>query len=99
MNRRPLIALLREKREDILRIAAEHGAYNVRVFGSVARGEEDENSDVDLLVEMEKGRTLLDRASLYLALTDLLGTHVDVITEKGLKPRIKPRVVREAIPL
>ncbi len=60
--------LLREKREDILRIAREHGAHNVRIFGSVARGEDDEQSDIDLLVDLESGRSLLDLGGLLMDL-------------------------------
>ena len=81
-------ALLKEKREDILRIAAKHGARNVRVFGSVVRGEARPNSDVDFLVDMEPGRTLLDMGGLLMDLRDALGQEVDVVTERGLKTRI-----------
>jgi len=90
---------LQSKREEILRIAAEHGAHNVRVFGSVARGEADEKSDVDFLVEMESGRTLFDLGGLLIDLENLLGRHVDVVTERGLKPRIRTRVLNEAVAL
>lgn len=90
---------LKEKREEILRIAARHGASNVRVFGSVARGEAGEGSDIDLLVEMEHGRSLLDQAALLLDLQELLGGSVDVVSDRGLKARIRERVLREAIPL
>jgi predicted nucleotidyltransferase len=89
--------LLREKREEILRIAARHGARNVRVFGSLARGEADERSDVDFLVEMEPGRSLFDLGGLQYELEQLLGCPVDVVTERGLKPRIRDRVLREAV--
>ena len=91
--------LLKEKREEILRIAAKHGARNVRVFGSVARGEADEQSDIDLVVEFEPGRSLLDHAALWLELQELLGCKVDVVSERGIKPRIRDRVLREAVPL
>lgn len=89
--------LLREKREEILRIAARHGARNVRVFGSLPRGEADERSDVDFLVEMEPGRSLFDLGGLQYELEQLLGCPVDVVTERGLKPRIRDRVLREAV--
>ena len=72
---------------------------NVRLFGSVARGEADGDSDVDLLVEMELNRSLLDLGGLLMEVQDLLGCSVDVVTEKGLRPRIRERVLREAIPL
>jgi hypothetical protein len=91
--------VLREKREEILRIAARHGARNVRVFGSVARREADERSDIDLVVEFEPGRSLLDHAALWLELQELLGCKVDVVSDRGIKPRIRDRVLREAVPL
>ena len=94
-----LEALLKEKREEILRIAAKHGARNVRVFGSLARGEADAQSDIDLLVEFEPDRSLLDHAALWLELQDLLGCKVDVVSEGGVKARIRERVLREALPV
>jgi len=95
----PLDELLRTKREDILRIAKNYGAYNVRVFGSVARGEADSESDIDLLVNMESGRSLLDLGGLLMDLEDLLGCNVDVVTEDGLRERIRARVLKEAVAL
>lgn len=91
--------LLREKRDDILRICARYGARNVRIFGSVARGEDDERSDIDLVVELEPGRSLFDLGGLQYELERLLGCHVDVVTERGLKKRYRERVLREAVPL
>jgi predicted nucleotidyltransferase len=91
--------LLRERREEILRIAARHGARNVRVFGSVARGEAGDESDVDLLVEFEPGRTLLDQAGLVVELEELLGRKVDVVTEGGLYWLLRRRILKEARPL
>ena len=91
--------LLKEKREEILRIAARRGAHNVRVFGSVARGEADESSDIDFLVELEPGRSLLDMGGLLMELRDLLGRDVDVFTAGTLKPRIRDRALREAVNL
>lgn len=91
--------LLQSKRQDILRIAAKYGAYNVRIFGSVARGEADEQSDIDLLVNMEPGRSLFDLGGLLADLEDLLGCNVDVVTEDGLRDRIRDRVLKEAIAL
>jgi len=85
--------------EAIRRVAARHGAYNVRVFGSVARGEADRDSDVDFLVDLEPGRTLLDLGGLLMDLKQLLHRDVDVVTEKGLRPRIRHRVLSEAAPL
>src|SRR6266481_1208165 len=95
----PLDELLRTKREDILRIATKYGAYNVRIFGSVARGEADSESDIDLLVDMEPGRSLFDLGGLLMDLQDLLGCSVDVVTEDGLRDRIRGRVLKEAIAL
>jgi predicted nucleotidyltransferase len=88
--------LLREKRDDILRTAARHGAHNVRVFGSTARGDVGPESDIDLLVNLEPGRSLLDLGALLMDLQDLLGCPVDVVTEAGLRSRIRDRVLREA---
>ncbi|MEQ8961200.1 MAG: nucleotidyltransferase family protein [Coleofasciculus sp. C2-GNP5-27] len=87
------------KRESILQTAAKYGAYNVRIFGSVARGEADANSDIDFLVEMEPGRSLFDLGGLLMDLQELLGCPVDVVTEKGLRKRIRERVLSEAISL
>jgi hypothetical protein len=89
--------LLKDKREEILSIAAKHGARNIRVIGSVARGEADEKSDIDFLVEMEPGRTLLDMGGLLMDLRQFLGREVDIVTEKGLKKRIRDRVLLEAV--
>ncbi len=91
--------LLAEKRDTILRIAEKHGARNVRVFGSVARGEDDSDSDVDLLVRFDPDRSLLDHAGLWLELQDALGCKVDVVSDRGLKPRIRERILREAVTL
>jgi uncharacterized protein len=93
------IQQIRAKREDILQIAARHGAYNVRIFGSTARGEADAQSDVDFLVNLESGRSLLDLGALLMDLQDLLNREVDVVTEAGLRPRIRQRVLSEAMPL
>jgi uncharacterized protein len=89
-----LSKLLKTKREEILRSAAKHGAYNVRIFGSVARGKARPDSDVDLLVELKPGGSLLDQAALLLELEELLGHTVDVVTERGLRTRIRERVLR-----
>jgi uncharacterized protein len=87
------------KREEILATAGRHGAYNVRVFGSVARGEAGARSDVDFLVQLEPGRSLMDLGGLVSDLQDLLGCGVDVVTENGLRQDIRKRVLREAVPL
>ncbi|AFY80899.1 MULTISPECIES: nucleotidyltransferase family protein [Oscillatoriales] len=90
---------LQEKRAEILALAAKYGASNIRVFGSVARGEADADSDVDFLVEMQPGRSLLDMGGLLMELQELLGCRVDIMTEKGLRRRIRQQVLGEAIPL
>ncbi|MBA4418277.1 MAG: nucleotidyltransferase [Syntrophus sp. (in: bacteria)] len=94
-----LVNLLKEKRVAILATAKRHGARHVRIFGSVARGDFDEKSDLDFLVEMEPGRSLLDRAALLLDLEKLLGCKVDVVSDKGIKSRMRERVFREVQPL
>ena len=91
--------LLAEKREEILKLAASRGAHNVRVFGSVARGEAREDSDIDLLVDVESGRSLLDVVGLWLDLQDLLGRKVDLLTEGGVNRHLRDRILAEARPL
>jgi len=83
-------------REEILRIAARHGARNVRVFGSVARGQDRSDSDVDLLVEMENDRSLLDLVGLEQDLEELLQRKVDVLTVDSIHPAIRQRITAEA---
>lgn len=90
---------LTDKREDVLRIAAKHGAYNVRIFGSVARGEATPDSDIDLLIEKGPTTTPWFPAGLVLELEESLGRRVDVVTEKALNPHLRDRVLREAVPL
>ncbi len=94
-----LQTLIEEKREKILEIAAKYGAFDMRIFGSVARGEADETSDIDFVVKMEPGRSLMDLGGLLFDLQDLLGLKVDVVTEGGLRERIRDQVMREAVPL
>jgi predicted nucleotidyltransferase len=94
-----LRALIHERREEILRIAARHGARNVRVFGSVARGEAGPESDIDLLIEAGPITSSWFPAGLILDLEELLGRKVDIVTEKGLNRNLRERVLREAIPL
>ena len=87
---------LHKRREEIMGIAARHGARSVRVFGSAARGEERPDSDVDFLVEMEPGRSLFDMGRLLLDLQDLLGRKVDLVEPQGLHWYVRDRVLREA---
>jgi predicted nucleotidyltransferase len=91
--------LRRNSRDQIIRLAAECGAGNVRVFGSVARGETDSRSDVDLLVDLEPGRSLLDLARLQRKLEELLAIPVDVVSSRGLRDRVRETVLRDALPL
>lgn len=91
--------IVKGKRDEILRAAAKRGAYNVRVFGSVARGEAGPDSDVDFLVEMEPQRSLMDLAGLMGDLEDLLGRKIDVVDTGGLHWYIRDRVLAEAVPL
>ena len=91
--------LLHAKRDEIKRIAARHGAYNLRVFGSVAHGEAGPESDIDILIDVGPTTSSWFPAGLILDLEDLLGRPVDVITEKALKPELRDHVLREAISL
>ena len=91
--------LLADKRDEILRLAEKHGAYNVRVFGSVARGEAAEDSDVDFLVDFSPGYTLWDRIGIIQDLRDLLGRDVDVVAEKNLRKYVRPHIIQDAVPL
>jgi hypothetical protein len=97
-NTNPAV-ILRERREEILEIASKHGARNVRVFGSVARGDAGNDSDIDLLVRFDSGRSLMDHAALILELQELLGRQVDIASDRGLKERVRERILAEAIPL
>jgi uncharacterized protein len=90
---------VKNNRTEILRLAREHGARNVRLFGSIARGDATPESDVDILVELEPGRNLLDLSGLLLDLQDLLDCKVDVVTEKALYWYIRDKVLQEAISL
>ena len=91
--------LLESRQNEILGLAATYDAKNVRVFGSVARGEGGPGSDVDLLVDMEKGRNLLDLVGFWQDLEELLGCRVDVITDGGISPYLRERIYAEALPL
>lgn len=93
------IVKLRKKRDTILRIAKKYGARTVRVFGSMARGEANSTSDLDLLVEMESDSTLFDIVAIKQDLEDLLGCEVDVVTEASISPYIREEVLKEAVNL
>ncbi len=91
--------LLGKQRQRIFELASQHGARNVRVFGSVARGQASVASDVDLLVDMEEGRSLLDLVGFWQDVEDLLGMKVDVITDGGISPYMRAKIYAEAVPL
>ncbi|GAP12825.1 predicted nucleotidyltransferases [Longilinea arvoryzae] len=91
--------MLLKNRRQILALARKYGANNVRIFGSVARGEAHSGSDIDFLVDLEPGRSLFDLGGFLYELQSLLGIAVDVVTEKGLRQRFRDRVLKEAIPL
>lgn len=90
---------LKQKRQEILRLASQRGASNVRIFGSVARGEALSESDIDFLVDLEPGRSLFDLGGLLMDLQELLGCPVDVVTEEGLRERVRQNVLRDIKPL
>lgn len=90
------LKLLKTHRREILELASKHGATKIRVFGSVARGDTRPDSDIDFLVNLESGRSLMDLARLLRELQTLLGREVDVVTEAGLRPRIRPQVLKDA---
>lgn len=92
-------AVIRSKRQGILRLAAKHGATHVRLFGSFALGRARAASDVDLLVDMEPGRSYLDLVALWQELRRFVGRRVDVVTERGLSPYLRDRILSEARPL
>lgn len=91
--------IIERYRHEILRIAALHGARDVRLFGSRARGDGGPQSDLDLLIGLEQGRSLLDLVAFKQDLEDLTGHQVDVVTDRGLSPLLRDRVVEEAVPL
>ena len=90
---------MEQKRAEVLKIADKYGVTNLRIFGSVARGEDDDKSDLDLMAVFPKGFTLLDHAALMLELEELLGSKVDIVSENGLRSRIRDRVLNEAVPV
>jgi len=95
----PRLQFLKENREQILTLASRRGGYNVRVFGSVARGEENEASDIDFLMAFRKGTTLFDRGGLVSDLREFLGCDVDVVSDKRVHPLIRNEIFHSAISL
>ncbi len=95
----PTLEALRHRRADIARLATAHGATEIRVFGSVARGEAGPSSDVDVLVQFAPGRSLLDLVGFEQDLAELLGCPVDVVSEGGISPHLEARILSEAVPL
>jgi uncharacterized protein len=91
--------LLNDRRADILRVTRRYGAHHVRVFGSRARGDARPDSDLDLLVDLEPGRDLLDLIAIKQDIEDMLGQSVDVVTEAALSPYLRERVLHQAVPL
>jgi len=91
--------LLRQKRDEIFKIASRHGAKNIRVFGSAARGEAGSDSDIDFLIDLESDRSLFDLGELLLELQELLGRKVDVVTEDSIYWLLRRRILKEAVPL
>ncbi len=91
--------LLEQHKAQIRQFAHQRGIYNVRVFGSMSRDDARPDSDVDLLVELETGRSGLALGGFLLDVSELLGRRVDIVTEQALHPRIKARVLQEAVPL
>jgi predicted nucleotidyltransferase len=90
---------VQSKRQEILKLAARHGARRLRLFGSMARGEARPDSDVDFLVDLEPGRTLLDLGALLMDLQDLLGRRVDLVEPRALHEVVRDRILREAVPV
>lgn len=90
---------IEDHRNEILAIALRYGAQDIRIFGSVARGDQRDDSDLDLIVRFEPGRSLLDQGGLLMDLQDLLGVKIDVVSEKAMRPRFRENALREAVPL
>jgi len=94
-----MLQLSPQQRQTVLCIAAKYGAHNVRVFGSMSRGEETDCSDLDLLVDLEPSRSLLDQVGLKQELEQFLQRNVDVVVEGGISPYLEERILSEAVPL
>jgi len=94
-----LSILLQSRRNDIVRIAKQYGVYNIRIFGSIAVGKADDKSDIDFLVDTLPGTSLFNLGGLLIDLQEMLGCSVDIVTEKGLRKRLRDQVLHEAVPL
>ncbi len=95
----PPLNIVRKKKKDILEVARMHGIANIRIFGSLVRNEATPNSDIDLLVDLERGRDLLDLGGASVKLQELLGRKVDIVTERGLHWYLRDKILKEAQPL
>ena len=93
------LKIVRQKKKDILEVARAHGIVNIRIFGSVVRGEDSPRSDIDLLVDLEEGRSLLDLGGASIKLQELLGRKVDIVTERALHWYLRDKILKEAQPL
>mgnify|MGYP001609880589 FL=1 len=93
------IEVLKDKRAEILRLAAQYGVERMRIFGSLARGQATPDSDIDFLVAFRRGKTLLDLIGFKQDLEELLGRKVDVVSEGGVSPFMRNRIFGEAVPL
>ena len=94
-----LMTLVQQNKNQILLISNRYGIKNIRLFGSIVRGEENENSDIDFLVELEMGRSFLDLVGYWQDLEEILNCSVDVVSENGLSPYLKEKILKEAIKL
>lgn len=91
--------MVRQHRDAILALAQQYGAHDVRIFGSVARGDATDASDLNLIVRFDSGRSLFDHGGLLMDIQELLGAKVDILDEEGMRPRFRQHVMREAVAL
>ena len=94
-----LLEQMRLHRAEILEMAQRNGMKNIRIFGSVARGEDKKDSDIDILVEVESGKSLFDLVGFGIEVEDLLGRRADVVSQRGLSPYLKDQILKEAVGL
>ena len=90
---------IKEQRSKILEVAQRYGAHDLRIFGSVARGDQCEDSDLDMVVRFDQDRSLFDHGGLICELEELLGVKVDVVSERGMREQFRSHVAREAVSL